>query len=186
MAQAVARHAGDVSGRYRARGGVPLPLRAGGAQHRAARAVTSHAGWSELSALGSRDHDHLIAAVGFGRSRRGWRSGCIRSAWSKFAEAIGTSIAADRGGGAAGGRSGHHPRELRRRCHPTSRHHDHRWEYHFVPRRCFSIVGPGIGFELIAALRVIEYAQVSAILLTILGCVVLVDGLGAWLRNKLK
>ena len=40
--------------------------------------------------------------------------------------------------------------------------------------------------ELIAALRVIEYAQVSAILLTILACVVVVDGLGAWLREKLK
>jgi phosphonate transport system permease protein len=49
------------------------------------------------------------------------------------------------------------------------------------------IVGAGgIGFELIAALRVIEYAQVSAILLTILACVIVVDGLGAWLRRRLK
>jgi phosphonate transport system permease protein len=49
------------------------------------------------------------------------------------------------------------------------------------------IVGAGgIGFELIAALRIIRYDQVSAILLTILMCVIVVDGLGAWLRKQLK
>jgi phosphonate transport system permease protein len=37
-----------------------------------------------------------------------------------------------------------------------------------------------------AALRLIRYDQVSAILLTILGCVVVVDSLGAWLRRSLK
>lgn len=63
----------------------------------------------------------------------------------------------------------------------------YRWEYHFRASAVLGIVGAGgIGFELIAALRVIEYAQVSAILLTILACVVVVDGLGAWLRDKLK
>jgi phosphonate transport system permease protein len=63
----------------------------------------------------------------------------------------------------------------------------YRWEYHFRASTVLGIVGAGgIGFELIAALRVIEYAQVSAILLTILACVVVVDGLGAWLREKLK
>ena len=63
----------------------------------------------------------------------------------------------------------------------------YRWEYHFRASAVLGIVGAGgIGFELIAALRVIEYAQVSAILLTILACVVVVDGLGAWLREKLK
>ena len=41
-------------------------------------------------------------------------------------------------------------------------------------------------FGLIAALRIIKYDQVSAILLTILLCVIMVDGLGAWLRRKLK
>jgi phosphonate transport system permease protein len=39
---------------------------------------------------------------------------------------------------------------------------------------------------LIAALRIIRYDQVSAILLTILLCVIVVDGLGAWLRKQLK
>jgi phosphonate transport system permease protein len=63
----------------------------------------------------------------------------------------------------------------------------YRWEYHFRASAVLGIVGAGgIGFELIAALRVIEYAQVSAILLTILACVIVVDGLGAWLRRRLK
>jgi phosphonate transport system permease protein len=49
------------------------------------------------------------------------------------------------------------------------------------------IVGAGgIGFELMAALRLLAYDQVSAILLAILACVVLVDGLGAVLRKALK
>jgi phosphonate transport system permease protein len=49
------------------------------------------------------------------------------------------------------------------------------------------IVGAGgIGFELMAALRLIHYDQVSAILLTILACVVVVDGLGGALRKALK
>jgi phosphonate transport system permease protein len=49
------------------------------------------------------------------------------------------------------------------------------------------IVGAGgIGFELIAALRLLDYPQVSAILLAILACVVVVDGIGAVLRRRLK
>ena len=63
----------------------------------------------------------------------------------------------------------------------------YRWEYHFRASAVLGIVGAGgIGFELIAALRIIDYDQVSAILLTILLCVIVVDGLGAWLRGKLK
>jgi phosphonate transport system permease protein len=63
----------------------------------------------------------------------------------------------------------------------------YRWEYHFRASTVLGIVGAGgIGFELIAALRIIRYDQVSAILITILLCVVVVDGLGAWLRKQLK
>jgi phosphonate transport system permease protein len=63
----------------------------------------------------------------------------------------------------------------------------YRWEYHFRASAVLGIVGAGgIGFELMAALRLIRYDQVSAILLTILACVVVVDGLGAWLRRQLK
>lgn len=63
----------------------------------------------------------------------------------------------------------------------------YRWEYHFRASAVLGIVGAGgIGFELIAALRLIKYDQVSAILLTILACVVIVDWLGARLRKALK
>lgn len=63
----------------------------------------------------------------------------------------------------------------------------YRWEYHFRASAVLGIVGAGgIGFELMAALRLIRYDQVSAILLTILACVVVVDGLGGALRKALK
>lgn len=63
----------------------------------------------------------------------------------------------------------------------------YRWEYHFRASAVLGIVGAGgIGFELMAALRLIRYDQVSAILLTILACVVVVDGIGAQLRRRLK
>jgi phosphonate transport system permease protein len=63
----------------------------------------------------------------------------------------------------------------------------YRWEYHFRASTVLGIVGAGgIGFELMAALRLIRYDQVSAILLTILACVVVVDALGGALRKRLK
>ncbi len=63
----------------------------------------------------------------------------------------------------------------------------YRWEYHFRASAVLGIVGAGgIGFELMAALRLIKYDQVSAILLCILACVVVVDTLGAALRRRLK
>ena len=63
----------------------------------------------------------------------------------------------------------------------------YRWEYHFRASAVLGIVGAGgVGFELMAALRLIKYDEVSAILLTILACVVLVDSTGAALRRKLK
>jgi len=63
----------------------------------------------------------------------------------------------------------------------------YRWEYHFRASTVLGIVGAGgIGFELIAALRIIKYDQVSAILITILLCVIVVDALGARLRRLLK
>lgn len=63
----------------------------------------------------------------------------------------------------------------------------YRWEYHFRASTVLGIVGAGgIGFELIAALRLIAYDQVAAILITILACVVVVDSLGAELRKRLK
>ena len=63
----------------------------------------------------------------------------------------------------------------------------YRWEYHFRASTVLGIVGAGgIGFELMGALRLIRYDQVSAILLTILACVIVVDAIGASLRRMLK
>ncbi|PKM05028.1 MAG: phosphonate ABC transporter, permease protein PhnE [Gammaproteobacteria bacterium HGW-Gammaproteobacteria-6] len=63
----------------------------------------------------------------------------------------------------------------------------YRWEYHFRASAVLGIVGAGgIGFELMAALRMINYDEVSAILLAILACVIVVDGIGAKLRKKLR
>ena len=63
----------------------------------------------------------------------------------------------------------------------------YRWEYNFRASTVLGAVGAGgIGFELIAALRVLEYAQVSALLICILICVTIVDGIGSALRSFLK
>lgn len=63
----------------------------------------------------------------------------------------------------------------------------YRWEYHFRASAVLGIVGAGgIGFELIAALRLMSYDQVSGILLAILACVVAVDSTGAALRRRLR
>ena len=63
----------------------------------------------------------------------------------------------------------------------------YRWEYHFRASAVLGIVGAGgIGFELMGALRLIKYDEVSAILLTILGCVIVVDAVGSALRKRLK
>jgi phosphonate transport system permease protein len=63
----------------------------------------------------------------------------------------------------------------------------YRWEYNFRASTVLGAVGAGgIGFELVAALRVLEYAQVSAILICILVCVTMVDIIGAALRKMLQ
>jgi phosphonate transport system permease protein len=63
----------------------------------------------------------------------------------------------------------------------------YRWEYHFRASAVLGIVGAGgIGFELMAALRLVRYDEVSAILLSVLACVLVVDSIGAALRKRLK
>ena len=44
----------------------------------------------------------------------------------------------------------------------------------------------GIGFELIGSLRLMQYREVSAILIVILVMVTLVDGFGAFLRRRFE
>ncbi|NOY70923.1 MAG: phosphonate ABC transporter, permease protein PhnE [Gammaproteobacteria bacterium] len=63
----------------------------------------------------------------------------------------------------------------------------YRWEYNFRASTVMGMVGAGgIGFELMSALRLMNYDEVSAILLLILLLVTLVDSLGASLREKMK
>jgi phosphonate transport system permease protein len=63
----------------------------------------------------------------------------------------------------------------------------YRWEYNFRASAVMGAVGAGgIGFELIAALRLMQYREVSAILIVILVMVTLVDALGAVMRRRFK
>ena len=63
----------------------------------------------------------------------------------------------------------------------------YRWERHFSASTVLGIVGVGgIGFHLMAALRLTAHDQVAAILLTILACVVALNSLCAILRSRLK
>jgi phosphonate transport system permease protein len=63
----------------------------------------------------------------------------------------------------------------------------YRWEYNFRASTVMGAVGAGgIGLELIAALRILHYQSVSAILLVILVMVTLVDGLGSSLRRRFR
>jgi phosphonate transport system permease protein len=63
----------------------------------------------------------------------------------------------------------------------------YRWEYNFRASAVMGAVGAGgIGLELMAALRIMHYRSVSAILLLILVLVTLVDGLGSYLRRRFR
>ncbi len=63
----------------------------------------------------------------------------------------------------------------------------YRWEYNFRASTVMGMVGAGgIGFELIGALRLMQYREVSAILIVILLMVTLVDSFGAFLRRRFQ
>ncbi|RQR40731.1 phosphonate ABC transporter, permease protein PhnE [Burkholderia sp. Bp9142] len=63
----------------------------------------------------------------------------------------------------------------------------YRWEYNFRASTLLGIVGAGgIGFEMMAALRILKYQEVCALMLVIFVGVTLVDGLGGALRRRLK
>ena len=63
----------------------------------------------------------------------------------------------------------------------------YRWEYNFRASTVMGMVGAGgIGFELMSSLRLMQYQEVSAILLVILATVTVVDGIGIYLRKKFK
>ena len=63
----------------------------------------------------------------------------------------------------------------------------YRWEYNFRASTVMGMVGAGgIGFELMGALRLMQYQDVSAILIVILVMVTLVDTFSSFLRRKFK
>ncbi|HVA45335.1 MAG TPA: phosphonate ABC transporter, permease protein PhnE [Pirellulales bacterium] len=63
----------------------------------------------------------------------------------------------------------------------------YRWEYHFRASTVMGMVGAGgIGFELIGSLRIMQYREVSAILLVVLVMVVAIDMMSSALRRQLK
>ena len=61
----------------------------------------------------------------------------------------------------------------------------YRWEYNFRVSMVLGAVGAGgIGLEIISALRILQYQQVSALLMIVFGMVMLVDGLSNALRKS--
>ncbi|MGE0313608.1 MAG: phosphonate ABC transporter, permease protein PhnE [Lautropia sp.] len=63
----------------------------------------------------------------------------------------------------------------------------YRWEYNFRASTVMGMVGAGgIGFELMGALRIMQYQDVSAILVVILLMVSLVDALSGRLRKQFQ
>ncbi len=63
----------------------------------------------------------------------------------------------------------------------------YRWEYNFRASTVMGMVGAGgIGLELMSSLRIMHYTEVSAILLTILVLVTIVDAIGASARRSLQ
>jgi phosphonate transport system permease protein len=63
----------------------------------------------------------------------------------------------------------------------------YRWEYNFRASTVMGMVGAGgIGFELMGSLRLMQYREVSALLLVILATVTVVDGIGICLRRRFK
>jgi phosphonate transport system permease protein len=63
----------------------------------------------------------------------------------------------------------------------------YRWEYNFRASTVMGMVGAGgIGLELIASLRLMQYNECFAILLTILVMVTIVDALSSKLRKRFK
>jgi phosphonate transport system permease protein len=63
----------------------------------------------------------------------------------------------------------------------------YRWEYNFRASTVMGMVGAGgIGFELMGALRIMQYSEVSAIMLVILVMVTMVDWFSGHLRRTFK
>ena len=63
----------------------------------------------------------------------------------------------------------------------------YRWEYNFRASTVMGMVGAGgIGLELMSSLRIMNYAEVAAILIVILAMVTVVDAFSTLLRRRFK
>ncbi len=63
----------------------------------------------------------------------------------------------------------------------------YRWEYNFRASTVMGMVGTGgIGFQLISSLNLMDYRQVTALLIIILCCVTLVDFMSSAMRKRFK
>lgn len=63
----------------------------------------------------------------------------------------------------------------------------YRWEYNFRASLVMGMVGcGGLGLEIQSALAMMEYRQLTALLILVLAAVTVVDATGAFLRRKLK
>jgi phosphonate transport system permease protein len=63
----------------------------------------------------------------------------------------------------------------------------YRWEYNFRASTVMGMVGAGgIGTELVGSLRLLDYPQVSAVLIVILATVTIVDALSNMLRKRFQ
>lgn len=63
----------------------------------------------------------------------------------------------------------------------------YRWEYNFRASTVMGMVGAGgIGFELMGSLRIMQYQDVSALLIIILVMVTMVDSFSGYLRKRFK
>jgi phosphonate transport system permease protein len=63
----------------------------------------------------------------------------------------------------------------------------YRWEHNFRASTILGMVGAGgIGFQLDAARRMFDYQEVTAILIVILGCVTIVDGISSLVRRRFQ
>jgi phosphonate transport system permease protein len=62
----------------------------------------------------------------------------------------------------------------------------YRWEHNFRASTVVGMVGAGgVGFEIVAALRLMQYREVSAMLLVVFAVVQLVDNFGGLIRTRL-
>lgn len=131
----------------------------------------------------------LVAAVGFGKLPGTLALGLhsVGMVGKFFAEAIELSdpapVEATRAAGATGPQVIVHsilPQVFPQMADVTF----YRWEYNLRASIVLGAVGAGgIGLEIISALRILQYQQVSALLIVVLAMVTLVDGLSNYLRK---